>query len=49
MDPEDGKANLRWPLVSSKQGDIGMIDEDEISVNQEAAAACPMRIIRLHG
>lgn len=48
MDPHDGKANLQGGKPKWSQYIVGEIDADDLAVNQEAAEACPMKIIRVY-
>ena len=47
MNEKDGKATL---VCSKKKGNlyVGEIFEEDVAVNKKAAAACPMRIIKVN-
>lgn len=47
MSDEDGKACLTDAHRKGKQYMTAQIDEDDVSINQEAAEACPVRIIKI--
>ncbi len=47
MNDEDGKACLVWSKQKWPQFMVWQIDEDDIAMNQEAAEACPVRIIKI--
>lgn len=47
MSDEDGKACLTGAHRKGKQYMTTQIDEDDVSINQEAAEACPVRIIKI--
>ena len=48
MDPEDGKARLKWSkLAKNKKDYVGEVDAIDLELNKEAAEACPVRIIKV--